>query len=241
MNPMTRKYRLTLPRIRMQPKINQSNKMYWKQCCVPVMFWYGSGSGDSYLWLLDTDPAIFVSDLQDGNKICFFCLLLFEGTVHLHNFPKIKFIKKSKNRRNQGFFFLFLLDDRRDPDKDSYLWLTDPEDAQKHTDLDPQHWLQLSWPEPAAPGGAPAPLFPLWFCLSGGAAPPTAQPPQRGDLTGGSGHTWPPLLLLLLLLLLLFLCYHVKLNSNDKMTYRYTLSNRVGKEIICLIIQSSNL
>jgi hypothetical protein len=40
------------------------------------------------------DPAIFVSDLQDGNKKFFFpkffCLLLIEGTVHLHKFSKIK-------------------------------------------------------------------------------------------------------------------------------------------------------
>jgi hypothetical protein len=28
----------------------------------------------------DSDPAIFVSDLQDVNKKLFFCLLLFEGT-----------------------------------------------------------------------------------------------------------------------------------------------------------------
>jgi hypothetical protein len=33
-----------------------------------VTFWYGSGSaGPSYLWLTDPDPAVFVSDLQDGN------------------------------------------------------------------------------------------------------------------------------------------------------------------------------
>jgi hypothetical protein len=33
-----------------------------------VTFWYGSGSADPYLWLTepDPDPAIFVSDLQDG-------------------------------------------------------------------------------------------------------------------------------------------------------------------------------
>ncbi len=43
----------------------------------------------------DPDPAVFIIDLQDTNKklilvIKFFCLLLFEGTVHLHHFPKIK-------------------------------------------------------------------------------------------------------------------------------------------------------
>jgi hypothetical protein len=43
----------------------------------------------------DPGPAIFVtgyrSDLQDVNKKLFFlCVLLFEGTVHLHHFSKIK-------------------------------------------------------------------------------------------------------------------------------------------------------
>jgi hypothetical protein len=38
----------------------------------------------------DPDPAIFVSNLQDVNKKFFFCLLLFEGMVQLHNFSKIK-------------------------------------------------------------------------------------------------------------------------------------------------------
>ncbi len=41
-----------------------------------------------------TDPAILVSDLQDGNKTLFFCLLLIEGTAHLHHFLKIKSQKK---------------------------------------------------------------------------------------------------------------------------------------------------
>ncbi len=44
-----------------------------KQCCGSVIFWNGYGSVDPYLWLtdpdpsLDPDPAIFVTDLQDGN------------------------------------------------------------------------------------------------------------------------------------------------------------------------------
>jgi len=58
-----------------------------------MKFWYRSGSADPYLRLMDPypdpDPAIFVSDLQDVNKMFFskyFSLLLFEGTmVHLHH------------------------------------------------------------------------------------------------------------------------------------------------------------
>ncbi len=41
----------------------------------------------------DPDPVIFVSDLQYVNNHFFsrfFCLLIIEGTVHLHNFSKIK-------------------------------------------------------------------------------------------------------------------------------------------------------
>jgi hypothetical protein len=38
----------------------------------------------------DPDPAIFVNELQDGNKIIFFAL-----KVHLHNFLKLKFFLKS--------------------------------------------------------------------------------------------------------------------------------------------------
>ncbi len=61
----------------------------------------------------DPDPAIFVIDLQDANKIlslnkkCF-CLLLFEGTFT--SFYKEKNAqKKSQNSRNQGFSYLFCL------------------------------------------------------------------------------------------------------------------------------------
>ncbi len=51
-----------------------------------VPCWYGSGSADPCLSLMDPDPdpAIFVTDLQDANKKLFFskffCSLLFEGT-----------------------------------------------------------------------------------------------------------------------------------------------------------------
>ncbi len=57
------------------------------QCCGSMKFWYGSGSADPYLSLMDPDsnadpdPAIFVNYLQDVNKkLLFFCLFLFGGT-----------------------------------------------------------------------------------------------------------------------------------------------------------------
>ncbi len=48
------------------------------QCCGPMKFWYGSGSADPYHLIMDpnpdkdTDPAIFLSDLQDVNKKLYF-------------------------------------------------------------------------------------------------------------------------------------------------------------------------
>jgi hypothetical protein len=53
----------------------------------------------------DPDPAIFDSDLQNINKKFFVFYFL---KVHLHNFLKIKDIKKSQNCRNQCFFLFFL-------------------------------------------------------------------------------------------------------------------------------------
>jgi hypothetical protein len=49
------------------------------------------------------DPAIFVIDFQDEQ---FFCLLLFEGTFTSF-FKDKKVQKKSQNRRDQGFSYLF--------------------------------------------------------------------------------------------------------------------------------------
>jgi hypothetical protein len=58
---------------------------------------------------MDPDPAIFFSDLQEGNKNYFFCLLLVEGTFTSFLKDK-KVIKKLQNSRNQGFLTI-LLDD----------------------------------------------------------------------------------------------------------------------------------
>ncbi len=47
-------------------------KKEFNQCCGSVTCWHGSGSSDPYLWLTDPDsdlapdPAIFVSDFQNG-------------------------------------------------------------------------------------------------------------------------------------------------------------------------------
>jgi hypothetical protein len=68
---------------------------------------------------MDPDTAIFVIDLQDGCqqktnlKKKFFSLLLFEGAFNFISSSKIKSQKKSQSSRNQGFFLIFLLSDRR--------------------------------------------------------------------------------------------------------------------------------
>jgi hypothetical protein len=62
-----------------------------------MKFWYGSGSADSYLRLIDQDPhpapdlAMFVSDLQDVNKKLFFFLNFISYyilKIHLHHLKK---------------------------------------------------------------------------------------------------------------------------------------------------------
>ncbi len=67
------------------------------QCCGSMPFWCGSGSADPCLWLMDRDPAIFITDLQDANKKLiekkFFCILLFECTCTL-------FFKDKKSKRS---------------------------------------------------------------------------------------------------------------------------------------------
>ncbi len=63
-----------------------------------MTFWYVAGSADSYLRLTDSDPdpspnpAIFVSDLQDGNYI---------------NYKDKKSQEVKKNIINQGFLTIF--------------------------------------------------------------------------------------------------------------------------------------
>jgi hypothetical protein len=46
----------------------------YSQCCGSMKFWYGSGSADPYLWLMDPDPDPVISSV---NFKTFFCLLLF--------------------------------------------------------------------------------------------------------------------------------------------------------------------
>jgi hypothetical protein len=47
----------------------------------PMKFWYGSGSADPYLCLMDpdavSDPAVFVSDQLKRQPKFFLCSLLF--------------------------------------------------------------------------------------------------------------------------------------------------------------------
>ncbi len=50
-----------------------STKVLTKQCWGSVTFWWGSGSSDSYLWLMDPNPipdaTPFFSDFKDAKRI----------------------------------------------------------------------------------------------------------------------------------------------------------------------------
>ncbi len=80
-----------------QTKVDPDPCQNLPQCCGSMTFLCGSGSADTCLWLMDTDPAVFIIDLQDANKkqvlLKFFCILLFEGT-----FTSFLKDKKSKKR-----------------------------------------------------------------------------------------------------------------------------------------------
>jgi hypothetical protein len=81
------------------------------QCCGSVTFWYGSGSADPCLWLMDPDPAIFVIDLQEAFKN-YFLLITFWRYIYII-FQILKCRREvTKNSRNQRFFLTFLLDDK---------------------------------------------------------------------------------------------------------------------------------
>jgi hypothetical protein len=86
-----------------------------------------------------SDPAIFVSALQDGDKIFFFLLSFFVYfflKLHLlYIIFKEKSHKEVTEQEERRFFLLFLLDERR-------IWSRIRE-AQKNTDPDLQHWLPL--------------------------------------------------------------------------------------------------
>ncbi len=80
----------------------------YRGSCGSMTFWFGSGSADPCLWLMDLDqnpdpnsvrdPAIFVIDLQDASKKlnlkkCFPAYSFFKGTV-------TSFYKEKKSKRS---------------------------------------------------------------------------------------------------------------------------------------------
>jgi hypothetical protein len=65
-----------------------------------------------WIRILDPDPAIFVTDLQDASKKLAFNTsfsVFYFLKVHLHHFSKIKCQKESQNSRNQGFSYYFCM------------------------------------------------------------------------------------------------------------------------------------
>ncbi len=88
------------------------------QCCGSMTFWCGSrsgsGSADLCLWLMDPDtdpdPAIFVTDLQDGHKKLIFFDKFFLLWRYIYIIFKDKKVKKnSQSSRNQGFSYYLCL------------------------------------------------------------------------------------------------------------------------------------
>ncbi len=59
-----------LPVILGKRDINSPLKIWITSVADPWYFWYESGSADPCLWLMDpdSDPAIFIINLQDANK-----------------------------------------------------------------------------------------------------------------------------------------------------------------------------
>ncbi len=101
----------------------------------------------------DSDPAVFVSELQDVNKKLFFVLSFF-AYYFLNTFTsffKYKSHKEVTKQKESMFFSLFLLDDRRiriqirTRIRNSDQWIRMRiREAQKHmdsTDPEPQHCL----------------------------------------------------------------------------------------------------
>jgi hypothetical protein len=80
----------------------------FQQCCGSVTFWYGSRSAP-WPMDLDTDPAIFVLDLQDGNKKLFlkvFLLITFKRNIYII-YLRLKVIKMSKTIGIKVFLTIF--------------------------------------------------------------------------------------------------------------------------------------
>ncbi len=74
------------------------------QCCGSIKFWYGSGSADPYLWLMDpaSDPdADPDPGLETVNKKFFFSTFLKHKSERSHKTVE------------SVFFLLFLFDDKR--------------------------------------------------------------------------------------------------------------------------------
>ncbi len=82
-----------------------------------MKFLYGSWSGDPYFWLMvpdaDSDPAIFVSDLQDVNKSLFFIsFFAYYGTFWRYIYIIFKDKKSKRSHKAVGikvFLTIFAL------------------------------------------------------------------------------------------------------------------------------------
>ncbi len=126
------------------------------QFCGSMTFLCGSGSADPCFWLMDpdSDPAIFIIDLQDTNKKLiykkkFFCILLFKGTF-------TSFFKDKKSKRSHKtveikvFLTLFAKWSRRPKNMrmrhSGIMYIVHVIQSQQHLpDLDPDPYSDLDW------------------------------------------------------------------------------------------------
>ncbi len=108
----------------------------FRQCCGSMKFWYGSGSPDPYLWLMDpdptSDPTPFFIDFKDAKKYFFPYFFLFLTCPQAHHLQSkkfnflLKFCVKILFCRHCFSPLNIFMRKGKDPDPDPYLWLMDP-------------------------------------------------------------------------------------------------------------------
>jgi len=111
----------------------------------PLKFWSGSGSAEPYLWLMEPDPAKFVSDLQRESRRQqkkFFCLLLCEVTF-TKSFEDKKSWRSHKTVEIKVYLYFFACwwnyPDADPEGPKTWIWI-------RTTSLDYPHLLQAEWP-----------------------------------------------------------------------------------------------
>ena len=94
-------------------KRTHSKSEWFYQCWGSMTFLCGSGCGSGSRFFHHWRSRRLQKTYFSTN---FFCILVFEGTVHFHHFSKIKSQKKSQNSRNQGLsYYVCIMIEASDP------------------------------------------------------------------------------------------------------------------------------